>query len=63
MTREIFIKKLEVFQSSQAPVEVKEKAILRLKEEFFNYDQSFKHKEILNDIARTYCELKSSELR
>lgn len=62
MTREVFIKKLEIYQTSQAPVEVKEKAIARLKAEFTGDDKSYKHKQILTDIMISSSELKPSEL-
>lgn len=62
MTREIFIKKLETYQTSEAPIDVKQKAIARLKEEFLGLDKSYKHKQLLNDIAISSSELKPSEL-
>ena len=36
MNKEAFIIKLETYQRSAAPIEVKEKAIKRLKKEFFS---------------------------
>jgi hypothetical protein len=62
MTREIFIKKLETYQSSQAPVDVKQKAIARLKEEFLGLDKDYKYKQLLSDISLSSSELKASEL-
>lgn len=62
MTREVFIKKLETYQTSQAPVDVKAKAIARLKEQFIGFDKDYKHKQILSDIMISSSELKSSEL-
>ncbi len=62
MTREIFIKKLETYQTSQAPFDVKQKAIARLKEEFLGLDKDYKYKQILSDIALSSSELKPSEL-
>ncbi|MEA3289882.1 MAG: hypothetical protein U9Q04_06820 [Campylobacterota bacterium] len=62
MTREVFIKKLETYQTSEAPYEVKAKAIERLKAEFQGLDQTFKHRQILADIMNSSSELKASEL-
>lgn len=62
MTREIFIKKLETYQTSQAPLDVKQKAIARLKEEFLGLDKDYKYKQILSDISLSSSELKPSEL-
>lgn len=62
MTREVFIKKLETYQTSEAPFEVKQKAIERLKAEFQGLDKNYKHRQILADIMISSSELKSSEL-
>ncbi|MEA3315604.1 MAG: hypothetical protein U9Q30_07115 [Campylobacterota bacterium] len=62
MTKELFIKNLERYQTSQAPVEVKAKAIEKLKTEFQAFDQTIKHKQILADIISSASELKASEL-
>lgn len=58
----MFIKRLETFQTSAAPMDVKEKAIERLKNDFFNSDSSNKFKQILTDISMSSSELKSTEL-
>lgn len=62
MTREIFIKNLEKYQTSQAPVEIKAKAIEKLKTEFQAFEETFKYKQLLSDITNSASELKSSEL-
>ena len=62
MTREIFIKQLETYQTSQAPMDVKEKAIARLHNQFLGSNQDDKNKEILIGIINSTAELKSTEL-
>lgn len=62
MTREIFIKRLETYQTSEAPFDIKQKAIARLKEEFLGLDKNYKHRQILNEISISSSELKPSEL-
>jgi hypothetical protein len=62
MTRENFIKKLESYQTSSAPFEVKQKAISRLKEEFYGFDDAQKMKQVLTDICLSSAELRPSEL-
>lgn len=62
MTQDTFIKILEIYQTSQAPVEVKAQAIEKLKMEFQEFNQSVKYKEILMDIINSSSELKFSEL-
>ncbi|MEA3497979.1 MAG: hypothetical protein U9R16_02855 [Campylobacterota bacterium] len=62
MDREIFIKKLETFQRSAAPIDVKTKAINRLKNEFLNSKQNEKFDQIRYDILISSSELKASEL-
>lgn len=62
MDREVFIKRLEIFQTSSASMDVKTKAIDRLKNEFFNQDRGNKVKQLLCDISLSSSELKSSEL-
>ncbi|MEA3552844.1 MAG: hypothetical protein U9R39_00425 [Campylobacterota bacterium] len=62
MNREAFIIKLETYQRSSAPINVKEKAINRLKQEFYNTDFESKKEKILNDIYIGSSELKASEL-
>ncbi len=62
MDREIFIKKLETYQTSMAPINVKVKAINRLKDEFFKQSRMNINKQILDDISASSSELKYSEL-
>lgn len=62
MTRDIFIKKIESYQTSQAPIEVKQEAIAKLKQEFFGHDDNYKHRMLLNDILISSSELKPGEL-
>lgn len=61
MTRDLFIKKLEMFQTSSAPIAVKEKAIKELKEQYFN-DSCSRSKQILSSIHASSSELKADEL-
>lgn len=62
MDREIFMKKLETYQSSSAPISVITKAIDRLKAEFYTTNYSERNKQILNDMIISSADLKSSEL-
>ena len=62
MNRNVFITKLAVFQTSDAPFEVKEKAINRLKNEFFNSNKKEREKQIMYNIALSSAELKFGEL-
>lgn len=62
MTRKAYIKKLEIYHISEAPYEVKQKAIERLTAEFQEMDKTFKHRQILADISISSSELKPSEL-
>ena len=50
MTYEEYIKKLENYKCSSAPVEVTQKAIAKLKEEYYGIDPD-KREAILKDIA------------
>ena len=63
MDREIFIKKLESFQTSAAPMDVKTKAIEKLKNEFFSQDRSHKINQLLCDMSMSSPEFKYSELQ
>ncbi|MEA3553799.1 MAG: hypothetical protein U9R39_05305 [Campylobacterota bacterium] len=62
MTTEVFIKRLETYQTSDAPFDVKNKAIERLKAQYQGFDQTFKHRQLLTDIMNSSPELKASEL-
>lgn len=62
MNRNVFITQLEVYQTSNAPFEVKRKAINRLKEEFFNSNSKEREKQIMYNIAISSAELKFNEL-
>lgn len=62
MTRETFIKKLESYQTSSAPYEVREKAIRKLKDEFIGFDNQQKMRQVLSDISLSSAELRASEL-
>ena len=62
MNRQAFIIKLETYQRSSAPIDVKEKAINRLKNEFYSSDYKSKREKILSDIYMGSSELKQSEL-
>jgi len=63
MNRDTFIKKLETFQTSAAPMDVKAKAIAKLKDEFFNQDRSHKINQLLSDMSMGSPEFKYSELQ
>jgi hypothetical protein len=63
MNRETFIKKLESFQTSAAPTDVKIKAIAKLKNEFFNQDRNNKINQLLCDMSMGSAELKYSEFQ
>ncbi len=62
MTREVFEKQLQSYQTSSAPIEVKEKAIARLHAEYFSSLNYMKMKQLLADIDSASSELKSDEL-
>lgn len=62
MTREVYIKKLEIYHISDAPYEIKQKAIAKLTSEFQEMDKTFKHRQILAEISLSSSELKPSEL-
>lgn len=62
MSKELFMKKLQMFQSSSAPVAVKEKAINELKQKYFDMESSGKNKMLLSSIDASSSELKADEL-
>ncbi len=62
MNKEIFILKLQTYQTSSAPVDVKEKAIQKLKYEFYGSNNQERNKQILNEIYASAADLKYSEL-
>ena len=62
MDRNVFITKLAVFQTSDAPFEVKEKAINRLKNEFLDSNRKEKEKQIMYNIALSSAELLFNEI-
>jgi len=63
MDKALFIKKLESFQTSSAPMEVREKAINKLKNDFFNQDRSHKINQLLCDMSMGSPDFKYSELQ
>ena len=62
MHREVFITKLQTFQTSSAPIDVISKAIDRLKAEFYGSNIEERNKQILFDIYASSSDLKTSEL-
>lgn len=60
MSKDHFLKKLEMFQASSAPVHIKEAAIKDLKEKYFT--QESKNKLLLSSIVESSSELKPEEL-
>lgn len=62
MTREVFEKQLLSYQTSSAPVEVKEKAIEKLHEEYFSSVNYLKMGHLLAQIDSCSSELKSDEI-
>jgi hypothetical protein len=61
MTREFFERQLQSYQTSSAPVEIKEKAIAKLHEEYFSTLNYMKMKQLIADIDSGSSELKSDE--
>ncbi len=62
MTREVFERQLQSYQTSSAPIDVKEKAIAKLHEEYFSSVNYIKMKQLLADIDSSSSELRSGEL-
>lgn len=62
MTREVFERQLQSYQTSSAPIEVKERAIAKLHEEYFSSANYIKMKQLLADIDSASSELKSDEI-
>ncbi|MEA2017669.1 MAG: hypothetical protein U9N59_04405 [Campylobacterota bacterium] len=62
MDRAVFIKRLETYQCSSAPIDVITKAIDRLKEEFYGSNYNERDKQILNHMIISSADLKASEL-
>lgn len=62
MTREVFERQLQSYQTSSAPVEVKEKAIAKLNEEYFTSVNYIKMRQLLAEIDSSSSELKSDEI-
>lgn len=62
MTREVFERQLRNYQTSSAPIEIKEKAIEKLHEEYFSSINYIKMKKLLAEIDSASSELKSDEI-
>ena len=62
MTREFFERQLQRYQTSCAPIDVKEKAIAKLHEEYFTCVNYIKMKQLLVDIDNSSSELRSGEI-